>query len=164
MKPCPPILINVDLMKTSEAEALSSLFRQVVTLLPYYNETAKNSEIKKYSPRLLRESTAADPESALVAKQDGQLLGFCLSRYDDGLIWLEWFGVHPAHRRKGVASALLRALEKKARKRTHKIWCDCRTENGPSIEILTAHQYQQLCTLRNHWYGQDFILWEKLVS
>src|SRR5947209_17767249 len=114
-------------MEDGEAELLSSLFTQIVTALPYYNETAKKAELEKYSPSLLRTSTLSDPDAALVARLAGEVIGFCLSHYDDGLIWLAWFGVHPSYRRRGIGISLLQKLEDTVRKRkAHKIWCDCR--------------------------------------
>ncbi|MFL6388732.1 MAG: GNAT family N-acetyltransferase [Terriglobales bacterium] len=152
-------------MRETEAESLNALFTQVVTALPYYNELAKTTELAKYSPQALRDATSMDPDSVLVARIESDLVGFCLSRNDDGLIWLSWFGVHADHRRKGIGAALVEKLEATVRKgRSHKIWCDCRTENEASKILLSKHGYQQLCVARNHWYGQDFILWEKLIS
>lgn len=150
-------------MEYGEAEQLSAVFALVVKGLPYYNEAAVRSELNKYSPSMLCSSISHDPDSVLVAKERGEILGFCLSHYDDGLIWLAWFGVHPSHRRKGIGSALLQKLENTVGERhAHKIWCDSRTENEASELVLTNQGYRQLCTVRNHWYGQDFILWEKL--
>ena len=157
--------LMIERMKYDDAEPLSLLFAQVVLALPYYNELAKRSEIEKYSIALLRESIASDPDSVLVAKSVREIIGFCISRYDDGLIWLSWFGVHPLYRRRGIGSALLDKLEDSVLNgRSHKIWCDCRTDNQASKLVLTNRGYSQLCTVRNHWYGQDFILWEKLVG
>jgi RimJ/RimL family protein N-acetyltransferase len=147
-----------------DAEDLAILFRHVVDALPYYNEAAKRSEMAKYSALLLKASLLEDPDSVLVASIRNKLVGFCLSSYDDDLVWLNWFGVHPSYRREGVATSLLHALEASRMGKTHKIWCDCRTENEASKNILVQHQYQQLCTLSNHWYNQDYILWEKLVA
>jgi ribosomal protein S18 acetylase RimI-like enzyme len=156
---------GIDRMRETEAESLNSLFTQVVTALPYYNELAKKSEVAKYSPQALRDAAIVDPDSVLVARIESELVGFCLSRYDDGLIWLSWFGVHAAHRCKGIGAALIEKLEATVRNgRSHKIWCDCRTDNQASKTLLSKHGYQQLCVVRNHWYGQDFILWEKLIS
>lgn len=161
-KIAPPL--TIDRMKCEESEPLGSLFTQVVLALPYYNETAKRTEIGKYSPTLLCDSISSDPDSVLVAKSEREIVGFCFSHEDDGLIWLAWFGVHPSYRRRGIGSALLQKLEHTVRNgRSHKIWCDCRTENEASKLALTRQGYKILCTVRNHWYGQDFILWEKLV-
>ena len=156
---------TVTRMAPEEAEAVSRVIELVVSGLRYYNDIAKKSEIEKYSAKLLRESIVNDPDSVLVARADGKAVGFCISRYDDSLIWLSWFGVHPEYRRNRLATAILDAFEESVRNgRSHKIWCDCRTENTPSKVILAARGYLPLCTIRNHWYGQDFILWEKLVG
>jgi ribosomal protein S18 acetylase RimI-like enzyme len=126
-------------MKYEEAEQLSLLFTQVVTALPYYNGTAKRSELGKYSSDLLRDSISSDPDSVLVARDEREIVGFCLSREDDELIWLAWFGVHQSYRRRGIGSALLQKLEETVRNgRSHKIWCDCRTDNEASKLVLTV--------------------------
>lgn len=156
--------LAVGRMRSEEAEAVSSLFVQVVSALPYYNDWAKKSEIAKYSATLLREALSADSDAVLVARVETDIVGFCISRQDDSLIWLSWFGVHPAYRHRGIGSALVNKLEETVRNgRSHKIWCDCRTENEASKAVLGTHGYRQICTVRNHWYGQDFILWEKAI-
>ena len=156
--------IVVDRMKFEEAEDIASLFGEVLMSLPYYNEQAKASELVKYQATSLRDSAARDPDSVLVARDTSQVVGFCFNHNDDGIIWLSWFGVHPDYRRRGVGAALLTKLESTVREgRSHKIWCDCRTENEASKCALTKQGYTQLVTLLNHWYGQDFIIWEKLV-
>lgn len=105
-----------------------------------------------------------DNLSVILATAGNNIIGFCLSRFDDYVIWLEWFGVTQDHRGKNITGLLLAELEKTlVPRQSHKIWCDCRTENKASIQILTNQGYKQLVTILNHWYGQDFILWEKLV-
>jgi len=164
MEVAKPIVV-VNRMMPQESETVASLFRDVLLRIPYYNDVAKTSELAKYSSYLLRESMAVDPDSVLVAKTEQRLVGFCISRPDDGVIWLSWFGVHHSHRREGVGSALLEKLDETVRNgRSHKIWCDSRTDNRESLSVLRRHNYVQLCTVRNHWYGQDFILWEKLLG
>jgi len=158
----PPVVI--ERMAPGEANAVSCLFSQVVAELPYYNFAAKASETCQHSPEALEQAISSDADSVLVAKADG-IIGFCLSSYDDGLIWLAWFGVHRMHRRRGIASALLDSLERTLPSRnSHKVWCDSRTNNQPSINLLSSRHYEQICTVRNHWYGQDFILWEKTIG
>lgn len=157
--------ITIGPMVDEEAEDLSAMFRQTVNRLPYYNELAKRSEIAKYTPELLRASESETPSSVLVARGRGLPVGFCFNKDDDGLVWLAWFGVHPSYRRRGIGLALLQKLEEVTRaRRSHKIWCDCRTENEASKAALSIYGYVELCTVRNHWYGQDFILWEKSVA
>jgi len=59
------------------------------------------------------------PEGLLIAEEDGRAVGFCLSLarqvplYGQGLEpelgWITAFGVHPAHRRRGIGRALFEA-------------------------------------------------------
>jgi ribosomal protein S18 acetylase RimI-like enzyme len=165
MIPTLSLPVEIGPMADEEAKDLSVMFRQIVKSLSYYNEIAKRSEIAKYSPELLRASASEIPNSVLVARHGRKLVGFCFNKDDDGLVWLAWFGVHPSYRRQGIGIALLHKLEEVARNRgSHKIWCDCRTENEASKTALSNYGYAEICTVRNHWYGQDFILWEKLVA
>jgi ribosomal protein S18 acetylase RimI-like enzyme len=152
-------------MRSEEAGQLSGLFSEVLEDLPYYNRAAKTGELAKYSPDQLRAATSEDPDSVLVAKIGTELAGFCFTKEDDFTTWLAWLGVGPAHRRKGIGTALLYAVERSALRRgRHKIWCDSRTDNEASKLTLAAHGYAKICIIQKHWYEQDFILWEKLVS
>lgn len=156
---------GVALGSSADVNAVSDLFRVVLTGLPYYNEKAVRAELARFGSDELHEWAADVPHGLLVAKDRQVIIGFCISRPDDDLIWLEWFGVHPSFRRAGIASALLRSLERSARvRKAHKIWCDSRTGNVESIAILQHHGYRQLCTLENHWHHQDYHLWEKQLS
>lgn len=153
------------LQGADEPDRLAAVFHEVLRELPYYNDRAKAGELKKYTPSKLREAALADPESVLVAKVGGNLAGFLFNHVDDETVWLSWFGVLSTYRKQGVGDALLQALDIRARKAgSHKIWCDSRTGNEKSKSILMQHGYMQLCTLHDHWYRQDFILWEKRVS
>lgn len=146
------------------AEA-STLFAKIVLSLPYYNEAARCSEASKYSPRRLEQMIASDVDSVLVATVNKQIVGFCFSNIDDGLIWLSWFGVSPKYRGCGVGTALLSALDDRAKRAAaHKIWCDSRPNNVASRLTLAGSGYREICTLVNHWYGQDFLLWERSVA
>lgn len=152
-------------MMANDAEAVGSLFQQVLFELPYYNQEAKAAELKRHTPALLIETIVGDPASILVAKDGSQVVGYAFNREDDGLIWLAWFGVASAYRQMGVGRALLQRLDDRARSSgAHKIWCDCRTNNTPSKLTLIGHGFSPLCTVRKHWHGQDFILWEKFVN
>lgn len=148
-----------------EAEKAASFFREIVAVLPYYNAMAKEVEMAKYSANGLLKSIEDDPSSVLIARLEGNVIGICISRLDDTLIWLSWFAVDPRFRRLGVGASLIRALEQCTRvKGLHKIWCDCRTNNGPSKNLLINGGFEPLCTIRDHWYRQDFILWEKSLA
>jgi RimJ/RimL family protein N-acetyltransferase len=146
----------------SDCVKLSEVIEAVIKAIPYYNALAKESEIKKFQPSDLELKIIDDKHSVIIATIKDEIVGFCLSRFDDNLIWLEWFGILEVYRGKGISNLLLTELDKTVLIRgCHKIWCDCRTSNKASIHILTTHGYKQIVTIPNHWYKQDFILWEK---
>ncbi|MFC5320437.1 GNAT family N-acetyltransferase [Bradyrhizobium oligotrophicum] len=150
---------------SDEPERVSALFRTIVDALPYYNERAKASAISNYSAGRLRQSASTDSSSILVARFDTSLVGFAISNLDDETIWLSWFGVDPVYRRRGIGDRLLQALDQRALLTgTHKLWCDSRTDNAESKAILAGNGFRQICTIPDHWYRQDFILWEKRVG
>jgi ribosomal protein S18 acetylase RimI-like enzyme len=155
--------LNITPMLREEAQTVSDMITSIIQSLDYYNDRARLEEINKYSSAKLIESIIEGPDSILVARDAEEMLGFCISRYDDGLIWLAWFGVKPNCRHKGIGGELLIALDKTAdRRRAHKVWCDTRTVNLKAQSVLQKAGYTKIAELKNHWYGQDFFLWEKL--
>ena len=157
--------IKVVRMKPSSAKVVASLFQQVVSGLGYYNLRARREELAKYTELELKKMRAEDEDSILVAMLGGRAVGFCFSRYDDGLIWLSWFGILKDCRGMGFGSALLEALQQTVRRRRcHKLWCDTRTSNLASQRLLKKFSFRRICKLENHWYSQDFYLWQKPIG
>lgn len=154
--------VSVSYAQTEDCPTLGNAIAELIQAIPYYNDTAKKDETQKFTTKELQQKIKGDASSVIIACVNNRLAGFCLSRFDDYTVWLEWFGVVREHRGKGIAGLLLNKLaETVAPRRCHKIWCDCRTTNKAATHILAAHGYRQLATVSKHWYGQDFILWEK---
>jgi ribosomal protein S18 acetylase RimI-like enzyme len=143
-----------------ELDALVALMRDTIQPLSYYNERARRAELAKYTAATLRSLIANDPHAVLVARDHAGLIGFCVSRFDDGTIWLSWFGTAARARGRGVGAALLAALAATLPSRhAHKIWCDSRTDNVESKSALERAGFRRIATLTNHWYEQDYYLW-----
>lgn len=144
-----------------EYAALAALMRDTIEPLSFYNESARRAELARYTADGLRALVAADPLSVIVARDNGALVGFCVSRFDDGTVWLSWFGTAAHARGRGIGAALLAALAQTLPARhAHKIWCDSRVENARSASVLERAGFRRIATLTNHWYGQDYYLWE----
>jgi ribosomal protein S18 acetylase RimI-like enzyme len=144
-----------------EIDALAALMRDTIQPLACYNERARRAELAKYAAGGLRSLVAEDPQAVLAARDSSGLIGFCVSRYDDGTIWLSWFGTAARARGSGIGSSLLAALAKTLpSRRAHKIWCDSRVDNKESQSVLERAGFRRIATLTNHWFGQDFFLWE----
>lgn len=144
-----------------ELDALATLMRDTIEPLAYYNERARRAELAKYAADALRALVAGDPQAVLVARDGTGLVGFCISRFDDGTIWLSWFGTAAHARGRGIGAALLAALgETLPARHAHKVWCDSRVDNVESRSVLERAGFQRIATLTNHWYNQDYFLWE----
>jgi ribosomal protein S18 acetylase RimI-like enzyme len=157
--------IVVDAAKYADLTKISRVFATILKDNPYYNALAKKSERAKYTRKGLIKKLADDPWSILVARNGvGKIVGFCFNHFDDFTIWIDWFGVTSDSRKQGVGTSILTKTFETARKRgAHKVWCDTRANNEPSKNLLTKLGFRRLVEIKNHWYGQDFILWEKFA-
>jgi len=144
-----------------ELSAVAALMRATIEPLTYYNARAIAAELTKYTEDTLRARVKQEAQSVLVTRDDAGLTGFCVSRFDDGTIWLDWFGVAERARGHGLGGALIAALKDTLPARdAHKIWCDSRTENVESRATLDRAGFRCITTLTDHWYHQDYLLWE----
>lgn len=155
---------KLEILASADASEAAGLIERTISSLAYYNDRARYAEIAKYRAPLLRDLLKDDPQSVIVAKSAATIIGFCISNFDDETIWLAWFGVDAPHRGRGIGTLLIERLESTAVERgAHKIWCDTRTDNVASQRVLEAMGFSQICTIRRHWYRQDFLLWEKVL-
>jgi len=46
----------------------------------------------------------------------------------------------------------------------NKIWCDCLTDNLEAGAFFRKQNFTIIAQLKNHWYGQDFYLLEKIIK
>lgn len=145
--------------KAEDASAIADLLARVISTLEIYSVEARRSEIAKYGADALGE--IIQDGVVVLAEEEGKIVGVCLGYDDDGLLWLSWFVVDGQSRRKGATRQMLARFTERARERTHKVWCDCRTTNVASISLLEEAGFERIATVQHHWYGQDFILWQK---
>jgi ribosomal protein S18 acetylase RimI-like enzyme len=157
------ISFSIRRMAAGEAEAVAALMARTIAVLDFYSERARAAETAIYTAAYLRELVAEDPDGVLVADAGGPA-GFCVSRYDDDLIWLSWFGVAPELRGRGAGAALLDAMHAARRAAgVHKVWCDSRTDNHASRAALARAGYREIVTIPDHWYRQDYVLLERYL-
>jgi ribosomal protein S18 acetylase RimI-like enzyme len=107
---------------------------------------------------------AKNSKAVSLAFNSGELVGFCVIQDQNGPIWIDWYGVHADVRRCGVGEAILsRLIAENANGSSTKLWCGTRTTNDPSMNLLEKMEFRRLCTLKKHWYGEDFYLWERML-
>ena len=148
-----------------ELPAVRDLFVEVVRDLAVYNRRARESELERYSLEHLEALHREDPRFILIAAGPGGLDAFAISRDDDELLWLSWFGVREAARGKQLSAHMLSHLRVAARDMGYwKIWCDARDTNAPSLRALERAGFRRVCHLSRHWCDQDYVLLEMFLD
>ena len=84
-------------------------------LLELWQEAAENAGRPADTRQAVTALLGRDPEALILAEQDGHLIGSVIAGWDGWRCHLYRLAVRPDWRRKGVASALLRAAEDRFR-------------------------------------------------
>ena len=156
--------MEIAFLKKNEINEFSEKVKEIILSTPYYSKIAKREEIKKYKVSELRKKLKDKDKIYLVAKTDNKIIGFLNGYFDCETFWVEWAGVEKNSRRKGIAINLNKFLENNLKKSNiHKIWCDCRTNNKESINLLKKLKFKKIALVKRHWYKHDFYLWYKFI-
>jgi RimJ/RimL family protein N-acetyltransferase len=144
------------------AISTAELLKNAILASPFYSPPAKSEEITGLTAQKL---LAMSPHDVLIAVENNVVLGVLVSSTEEaGLLWLSWCVVSPDARGRGVAGALIEAFHSGAASRgVHKTWCDSRTGNTASARMLEKAGYKVVATLNQHWYGLDYLIWERLL-
>jgi len=132
--------------------------------LPYYNHKGKSSSISEFRIEKLEEKLVSENDKIFVAVEENNLLGCVRNVLDEDTLFIAWIFTDYRHRNKGFAKELLnRTIEFAKEKTCHKVWCDTRTNNKESIAFFTKMGFQNIAELKNHWYGLDYYILEKVI-
>lgn len=79
------------------------------------------------------------PELFLVGEVGGEVIGSCMAGYEGHRGWINYLSVHPAHQRRGYATALMREAERLLRSvGCPKINLQVRTSNSSVIAFYES--------------------------
>ncbi len=95
------------------------------------------------------EAKKLDPEGIFVAKMAGTLVGFiaCFveKKEDSNYGEITGIGVHPARRRRGIATALIkRATTYFLKSGVEEVYCEVFEENTPSLLLVMTYGFKQI--------------------
>ena len=89
-------------VETDEA-AVAALWREVFTSMPAWNHAETD----------IRRKLAVQRELFLVATIDSEIVGTAMGGYDGHRGWVYYVATSPRHRRQGIGTALMQAIERK---------------------------------------------------
>ncbi|MEI7451639.1 MAG: GNAT family N-acetyltransferase [Candidatus Falkowbacteria bacterium] len=152
-------------LKPGDISTFSKIAKEIINGCSHYDKNTKKEELSVYSEKFLHENRKAAKNVYFLVFEGKEVIGFCHGYFDSGTFWLNWLGILPAFRRQGKAAEVLKFLESYLLDRgVHKIWFDTIVTNKESIKFFQKHGYHKFTTLRNHWCGFDYFLWEKFLK
>jgi len=135
-----------------------------ICTLSFYNTKARKAFAAEVEYSELLKRLRKDKKSIFVAIVDGKIVGVMTTVADNSLLWLDWMIVGKAYRNKEIGSSLMEYVLRFAKLTgVKKVWGDSRTSNSAAIHVLRKLGFSAVCTLEKHWYGQDYIIWEKFT-
>jgi ribosomal protein S18 acetylase RimI-like enzyme len=150
----------------SDLPEVSSLFRDVLSGLPIYNERARRNELARFCEPALETMLSADSKAISVATihPNKATVGFCITVHERRQILIEWFGTQLAWRRVKIGHALIDHLIAEAQsRRATRIWSSTRINNLPSMALLQNLGFRQFRKSTANFFGHEFYDWERMV-
>jgi ribosomal protein S18 acetylase RimI-like enzyme len=130
---------------TANAEVAIRAFREAdrSQLGHLWTEVFPDDPPRSAPDRMINGLLAARPESLLVAEIDGALVGAVIAGWDGVRGWIYHLAVAPAHRRRGIATRLMRGAEATLRAvGCPKINLQVRATNQSVVAFYRALGYQ----------------------
>ncbi len=128
-----------------------------------YSQTASETAI--LSPEAILARIAQDGAHVLVAMTENQIAGTAAGMEEHESLHVCSVAVDPAYQRRGIARRLMEQLEKSARQsRCHKIFLQTAWSMTEAIMLYRNLGYKQEGYQPRHFYGEDFLLFGKVLD
>lgn len=103
------------------------------------------------SPSDIKIKIGRDPNLFLVAETEGRIIGSAMGTWDGRRGWISHLGVLPAFQRRGVATMLVREVEKRMRKKgVLKVNAHIYSRNKKSLHFFRKMDYEADRTMILH--------------
>jgi ribosomal-protein-alanine N-acetyltransferase len=139
-------VFEVRLAVAGDAQGISELSRDAIEFgLPW-----------SWTPPRVARSITDSATNVIVVRQDDGLAGFAIMEYGEEEAHVVLLAVHPAHRRKGMGSALLSWLEATTRVAgMNLIRLEARTQNSEAISFYRRHGFEELGLCKDYYRGVE---------
>ena len=150
---------------TPEDKKLAAVIRVVINSIPCFSD---HIEAQRWTRSFVKSLLANPAYFILVAEIKQELVGFVIGSILAGVYNLEWIGVLPIHRKKGIGKGLIARLEIiLSQRKVRKIWCTVLDEDRQCQENQAFFRevgFKKMCQLGPHWYGYNCSLWQKCLN
>lgn len=145
------------------------LVHETIFTLPSYSKAGSEEQILVYTPNRLIEHIENPDRLNTVVVDSGEVVGFCFGVVDRlpnaNMFYLEWNGVNPTYRNKGMMQSMWNRIDEWShKKQLDGVLVDTLTNNQKMIKFLQKNNMNIWAETKNHWYGQDYFLWGKLYG
>ncbi len=110
----------------------------------FFDQT--DAERRAYFASTFDKSEPLNSDTSLVLSKNKQVIGFTLVRptHGEGNVHLWMFGIHPAHRRKGLGKVLLRHIICKSQQQEYSTMSlGCEPINQPAYMLYSKHGFKE---------------------
>ena len=157
---------EIRIMRATSADVkiLVPFAKKEILAASHYSRAARQSYSSKVSTAYMR-GIVRGAGFAVLAFDGAELVG-CLwtssDSSDRSVMMFEWTFVNRHYRGRGIAKRMHKLAEKLAVSQgVRKIWGDSRASNYQALALERGLGIRTIGKLKKHWFGQDYILWEK---
>ena len=137
----------------------------VIATSEHYNDLFKAHEMGRLDKTFLKNLIAIDPWHIMIMITEGVPGGAMVSGPEFGAIFRYWSWVFPSHRNTKAGMFGMRAFDEHwDNGRFHKVYTYVRPENAVARMLLKRYDYQETSLLKQHIFGQDYLLIEKFYN
>jgi len=155
---------SVRAAKGDEIDLIHLRLMEAIETSPFYSDEFKQFEKQRMSKGFLRSLYEIDPYHLMIFAADYEIAGFMITSPQCGTLWLHWSYIFPEMRRASLAMTGFRTLvEHWDNGKFHKIATYTKPGNAVS-SILKRYKYELICTLENHLFGEDYLLYERKLN
>ena len=152
---------------SADSRAISQFANKEITHAMHYNFASRKEYASKVTTAYIR-SVIDSGGAAVIAMHNKEMAGCLWATFDSAdrsIMYFEWTLVAKPYREHDLAYRMHMDLEKIVMKEgVRKIWGDSRASNYQAINLEKKLGIRTIGKLRHHWFGQDYILWEKQLK